>query len=178
MISTRSCVVGETTSAPVTPPSSSVRLTTTYTADSAESRLRSGAGTYEPDRLTSGRATGFTSEVSTGFAAPFAIRGLRNHVKRSIGKPWAGEPHARIERGIGKQAHTGTAPLTTNDPSKRRGQGAQQPTGRDAPGDLGPPRTRHKGASAVAQSYTDRCNRDRAGRRRGHRSSVDAPSRR
>src|SRR5690625_6145522 len=132
MISTRSCVVGETTSAPVTPPSSSVRLTTTYTADSAESRLRSGAGTYEPDRLTNGRATGFTSEVSTGFAAPFAIRGLRNHVKKIIGKPCAGESHARIERGMGKQAHTGTAPLTTNDgrPDALHGRGSPGEGGR------------------------------------------------
>jgi hypothetical protein len=33
------------------------------------------------------------------------IRRLRNPVKKTIGKPCAGKPHARIERGKGKQAH-------------------------------------------------------------------------
>jgi RNA-directed DNA polymerase len=31
-----------------------------------------------------------------------------------IGKPYAGKPHVRIERGMGKRAARGTAPLTTN----------------------------------------------------------------
>ena len=48
--------------------------------------------------------------------APSAIRELRNHATKTIGKPCAGKPHARIERGMGKQTRTaGTAPLTTND---------------------------------------------------------------
>lgn len=52
----------------------------------------------------------------TDFAAPSATRRLRNHVKKIIGKPCAGKPHARIERGTGKGIHNvDTAPLTTNE---------------------------------------------------------------
>ncbi|TDO32172.1 hypothetical protein C8E87_7618 [Paractinoplanes brasiliensis] len=36
------------------------------------------------------------------------------HVKKIIGKPYAGEPHVRIERGMGNRARKSTAPLTTN----------------------------------------------------------------
>ena len=36
-------------------------------------------------------------------------------IPKIIGKPCAGKPHARIERGMGKRARAaGTAPLTTN----------------------------------------------------------------
>jgi hypothetical protein len=35
--------------------------------------------------------------------------------RKTIGKPCAGKPHARIERGMGKRGPNGTAPLTTND---------------------------------------------------------------
>ena len=35
----------------------------------------------------------------TGSAALSVTRRLRNHVKKIIGKPCAGKPHARIERG-------------------------------------------------------------------------------
>ena len=36
--------------------------------------------------------------------------------QKIIGKPCAGKPHARIERGTGKRIRTAdTAPLTTND---------------------------------------------------------------
>jgi hypothetical protein len=49
-----------------------------------------------------------------GCVARFAIRRLRNHVKKIIGKPCAGKPHARIERGMGKRVREDTAPLTTN----------------------------------------------------------------
>ena len=48
--------------------------------------------------------TGSTGTGSTGSAAPSAIRGQRNHVKKIIGKPYAGKPHVRIERGMGKRA--------------------------------------------------------------------------
>jgi hypothetical protein len=51
---------------------------------------------------------------STDWAVPCATRRLRNHVKKTTGKPCAGKPHARIERGMGKRAREGTAPLTTN----------------------------------------------------------------
>jgi hypothetical protein len=40
---------------------------------------------------------------------------LRKHVKKTVGKPCAGKPHARIERGMGKHGrHAAPAPLTTN----------------------------------------------------------------
>ncbi len=51
----------------------------------------------------------------TACAAPSAIRRQRNHVRKIIGKPYAGKPHVRIERGMGKRAARGTAPLTTNE---------------------------------------------------------------
>ena len=64
---------------------------------------------------SNGPKTGSTRRGCTGSAAPSAIRRLRNHVKKTIGKPCAGKPHARIERGMGKHAGNGHAPLTTND---------------------------------------------------------------
>ena len=76
---------------------------------------RSGDATCAPGRPISGPRTGSTSRASTGSAAPSATRRLRNHVKKTIGKPCAGKPHARIERGMGKQASRAPAPLTTND---------------------------------------------------------------
>jgi hypothetical protein len=39
----------------------------------------------------------------------------RNHVKKTVVKPCAGKPHARIERRMGKRARQSTAPLTTNE---------------------------------------------------------------
>ncbi|HZD70207.1 MAG TPA: group II intron maturase-specific domain-containing protein [Actinomycetes bacterium] len=59
--------------------------------------------------LHAGRSDGWTREWLRGMAciaceAPSAIRGLRNHVKKTIGKPYAGKPHVRIERGMGNQA--------------------------------------------------------------------------
>ena len=45
-------------------------------------------------------------------------RRRRNHVKKTVGKPYAGKPHVRIERGMGKQGrHAVPAPLTTNGAS-------------------------------------------------------------
>src|SRR5712672_3839459 len=76
---------------------------------------RNGAGTCTPGRPAPGRKTGSTGTASTGSAAQSAIRRQRNHVKKIIGKPYAGKPHVRIERGMGKRACSGTAPLTTND---------------------------------------------------------------
>jgi dephospho-CoA kinase len=52
----------------------------------------------------------------TACAAPSAIRGQRNHARKIIGKPYAGKPHVRIERGMGKPDRTAApAPLTTNE---------------------------------------------------------------
>ena len=89
------------------------------------------AGTYHPaparradipkpqggtrDSRGHGRKSGSTGTACTGSAAPSAIRRQRNHAKKIIGKPYAGKPLVRIERGMGKRACTGTAPLTTND---------------------------------------------------------------
>ena len=67
-----------------------------------------------PGRSGSGTRSGSTGTACTGCAAPSAIRRRRNHVKKIIGKPYAGKPHVRIERGMGKRAAHGTAPLTTN----------------------------------------------------------------
>ena len=50
----------------------------------------------------SGHETGSTGTACTGSAAPSATRRQRNHVKKIIGKPYAGKPHVRIERGMGK----------------------------------------------------------------------------
>src|SRR5438067_254134 len=44
---------------------------------------------------------------------PIPEDGVTN-VKKIIGKPYAGKPHVRIERGMGKRARKSTAPLTTN----------------------------------------------------------------
>jgi Group II intron, maturase-specific domain len=39
-----------------------------------------------------------------------------NHAQKTVGKPCAGKPHARIERGMGKQGrYAAPAPLTTSD---------------------------------------------------------------
>ena len=68
-----------------------------------------------------GRKTGSTGTACTGSGAPSAIRGQRNHVKKIIGKPYAGKPHVRIERGMGKPGQpTAPAPLTTNAPRQVR----------------------------------------------------------
>ncbi len=69
-----------------------------------------------PDKPISGPRRGSTGTACTGFAAPSPTRRLRNHAQKIIGKPWAGKPHARIERGMGKRTRTAdTAPLTTNE---------------------------------------------------------------
>jgi hypothetical protein len=78
-------------------------------------------GTYRPaparrveiPKPDGSKKTGSTGTGSTGSAARSAIRGQRNHAQKIIGKPYAGKPHVRIERGMGKRAY-GTAPLTTN----------------------------------------------------------------
>ncbi len=76
---------------------------------------RSGAGTCTPGRRTSGLRNGSTGWASASSPARSAIRRLRNHAQKIIGKPYAGKPHVRIERGMGKRACSGTAPLTTNE---------------------------------------------------------------
>ena len=58
-----------------------------------------------------GVRSGLTATASTVSVALSVTRRLRNHVKKIIGKPCAGKPHARIERGMGKRTRTaGTAP--------------------------------------------------------------------
>jgi RNA-directed DNA polymerase len=69
---------------------------------------RSVAATYVLARPISGRSSGSTITACTAAEAPSATRRLRNHVKKIIGKPCAGKPHARIERGMGN----GSAPRT------------------------------------------------------------------
>ena len=70
--------------------------------------------------LHAGRADAWTREWFEDHGAciaseePSATRELHNHAKKTIGKPCAGKPHARIERGKRKRALPGTAPLTTN----------------------------------------------------------------
>ena len=67
-------------------------------------------------RPISGLKSGLTGTACIACVAPSAIRRQRNHVKKIIGKPCAGKPHARIERGMGKRIRTAdTAPLTTTD---------------------------------------------------------------
>jgi len=57
-----------------------------------------------------------TITACTACAAPSTTRQLRNHVKKIIGKPRAGKPHARMKGGVGKRiCNADTAPLTTND---------------------------------------------------------------
>ena len=70
--------------------------------------LRAGQAINGPRRRSTGTAC-------TACAAPSATRRLRNHAQKIIGKPCAGKPHARIERGMGKRIRSAdTAPLTTN----------------------------------------------------------------
>src|SRR6266545_4014129 len=128
MMSTRSCAAGETTSVPATPPPSSVRSTATCRGGSNACRSRSAAVTSVLGRPVNGPRAGSPSWASTGSAGPFVTPRLRNHVKNTIGKPCAGKPHARIERGMGKRTGNGTAPLTTNERST---------TSRERPADSG-----------------------------------------
>ena len=64
---------------------------------------RSGVVICVPDKPISGPRSGLMGTACTGFVAPSATRRLRNHVTKIIGKPCAGKPHARIERGMGKR---------------------------------------------------------------------------
>ena len=77
--------------------------------------IRKRGRNLRPGQALAGTRTGSTGTACTGCAAPSAIRRQRNHARKIIGKPYAGKPHVRIERGMGKQAAPGTAPLTTND---------------------------------------------------------------
>jgi hypothetical protein len=78
----------------------------------AEFDIRNSFGEIAHERLLA--EVGCTGKASTSSPGLSAIRGLRNHAKKVIGKPYAGKPHTRIERRTGKRACTGTAPLTTN----------------------------------------------------------------
>jgi hypothetical protein len=77
---------------------------------------RSGAATCAPVRWTRGRRPGSTTRACTSSWALSATRRQRNHAQKTVGKPCAGKPHARIERGMGNQGRNAApAPLTTND---------------------------------------------------------------
>ena len=73
----------------------------TVWAGTGEARL---PGTCTLGRPIPGHKSGSTGTGSTGSAAPSAIRRQRNHARKTIGKPYAGKPHVRIERGMGKRA--------------------------------------------------------------------------
>ena len=82
--------------------------------------MRSVAATCGRARASIGPAPGSTTRVCTSSWALFATRRLRNHVQKTVGKPYAGKPHVRIERGMGKRAgYAGDAPLTTNGQTLR-----------------------------------------------------------
>jgi len=62
-----------------------------------------------------GRRPGSTTRACISSWAPSDTRRQRNHVQKTVGKPCAGKPHARFERGMGKQGrYAAPAPLTTN----------------------------------------------------------------
>src|SRR5258708_36992603 len=72
------------------------------------------AATYVPVRWTDGRAPGSTTRACTSSWALSDTRRRRNHVQKTVGEPYAGEPLVRIERGMGNRARKSTAPLTTS----------------------------------------------------------------
>src|SRR5664279_6395219 len=73
---------------------------------------------------------GSTTRDYTSSWAPFLTRRRRNHVQKTVGKPYAGKPDVRIERGMGKQGRQAVpAPLTTSDHHRRAQRPAQQRTG-------------------------------------------------
>ena len=61
-------------------------------------------------RLRRGRRSGSTGTACTGSAAGSVIRRRRNHAQKIIGKPYAGKPHVRIERGMGNGPATAPRP--------------------------------------------------------------------
>ena len=65
--------------------------------------IQKRAATCTPGKPTSGHASGSRATACTASAVPSAIRRRRNHVKKIIGKPYAGKPHVRIERGMGNR---------------------------------------------------------------------------
>src|SRR6185312_7568426 len=99
-----------------------------------------------------GPKSGLTGTACTDFAAPSATRRLRNHVKKIIGKPCAGKPHARIERGMGKRIRfADTAPLTTNGTARvRREHGRAIGSALSPPGRRPPASPRPGGARCAA----------------------------
>jgi hypothetical protein len=84
---------------------------------------RSGDATYEPVRRDVGPRPGSTTRACTSSWAPSVTRRQRNHVQKTVGKPCAGKPHARFERGKGRQGRNAApAPLTTNAHLHHRGR--------------------------------------------------------
>ena len=95
---------------------------------------------------------------STNSWASSAIPGPRRDARKIIGKPCAGKPHARIERGTGKRALTGTAPLTTNGDDRPYGQRSlpgRQAGGARA-GRRSRPATKNAALEAIADALIDR----------------------
>jgi len=134
-----------------------------------------GSGTYARFRHGTG---GSTTRACTSSWAPSATRRRRNHVQKTVGKPCAGEPHARIERGMGKRAgSTGSAPLTTNGPARRKsGPGSPRRGHRRGPA-LGQTCLRHTARTSSGGDRRRRCLRpDRGCSRRSNRS-TGAPGR-
>jgi hypothetical protein len=66
--------------------------------------VKSGAATCAPAKHRRGRNSGSTGTACTACVAPSATRSQRNHAKKIIGKPHAGKPCIRIERGWGNGA--------------------------------------------------------------------------
>lgn len=66
--------------------------------------IKKRAATCAPVRRTVGHRPGSTTRDYTSSWAPSDTRRRRNHVQKTVGKPYAGKPHVRIERGWGNRA--------------------------------------------------------------------------
>ena len=65
---------------------------------------RSVAATCARAKPILGPAPGSTTRACISSWAPSVTRKLRNHVNKTVVKPCAGKPHARIERGMGTRS--------------------------------------------------------------------------
>jgi len=78
----------------------------TQVDDYVVQRLRSLMVRKRGRNLRAGQAEAWTEDWFNGHGlyrlrGTIGIRGQRNHVKKIIGKPYAGKPHVRSERGWG-----------------------------------------------------------------------------
>lgn len=62
------------------------------------------AGTSVPTTYRSGPTTGSLVTASTDYEVASETRRRRDHGQRTVGKPDAGKPHRRVERGTGNPA--------------------------------------------------------------------------